>query len=80
MLQRDPIATDTVSLKNTYLKEFESRKQAGSNLDVKALPQKKTCQPLTLDKETDMEIQQYLLALREAGGAVNCAVARASAV
>ena len=39
-----------------------------------------TEKPLTLDEETDMEIQQYLLALCEAGGAVNCAIARASAI
>lgn len=65
--------------KNAYLKELQSRKRAGSELEVKALPQKKTGRPLTLDDETDMEIQQYLLALREAGGAVNCAIVTASA-
>ena len=66
--------------KNAYLNELESRKRADSDLDVKALPQKKTGQPLTLDEDTDMEVQQYLLALREAGGAINGAIARASAM
>ena len=66
--------------KNAYLKELESRKRSGSELDVKTLPQKKTGRPLILDEETDKEIQQYLLALREVGGAVNCAIARASAM
>ena len=47
---------------------------------MKTLPQKKTGRPLILDEETDKEIQQYLLALREAGSAVNCAIARASAM
>ena len=55
--------------KNAYLKELESRKRSGSELDVKTLPQKKTGRPLILDEETDKEIQQYLLVLREAGGA-----------
>ena len=66
--------------KNVYLQELRSRKRGGSELEVKTLPQKKTGRPLTLDEETDMEIQQYLLALREAGGAVNGAIARASAM
>jgi len=35
--------------------------------------------PLLLDEKTDKEVQMYLLVLREAGGAVNCAIARASA-
>ena len=66
--------------KNAYLKELDSRKRSGRELDVKTLPQKKTGRPLILDEETDKEIQQYLLALREAGGAVNCAIVRASAM
>ena len=44
------------------------------------MPQKKTGQPLILDEETDKEIQQYLLTLCEGGVAVDCAIARASAM
>lgn len=54
---------------------MESRKRAGSDIATK-----KTGRPLTLDEETDMEAQQYLFALHEAGGAVNGAIARASAM
>ena len=49
-------------------------------MEVKALLWKKTGRPLTLDEETDMEIQKYLLTLHEAGGSVSCAIARAGAM
>ena len=66
--------------KNVYLQELQARKRSGSELEVKTLPQKKAGRPLTVDEETDMEIQKYLQALCEASGAVNCAIARASAM
>ena len=47
---------------------------------MKTLQQKETDRPLILDEEADKEIQQYLLLLCEAGGAVNCAIVRASAM
>ena len=32
-----------------------------------------------MDEQSDKEVQMYLLALREAGGSINCAIAKASA-
>ena len=55
------------------------RESAGSDLCITALPQKKTGRPLLLDEQTDREVQMYLLALCEAGDAVNCAIAKVSA-
>ena len=66
--------------KNVYLQELQSRKQSDCEMEVKTLLRKKTGRPLTLDEETDMEIQKYLLTLHEAGGSVSCAIARAGAM
>ena len=66
--------------KNSYLQELQTRKRSGNaDVAITALPPKKTGRPLLLDEKTDKEVQMYLLALREAGGAVNRGIARASA-
>ena len=65
---------------NAYLRELQNRKRSGDDdVAIIELPPKKTGRPLLLDEQTDREVQMYLLALREAGGGVNCAIARASA-
>jgi len=57
----------------------EAKKRGRSpDLDVKALPKKKCGRPLTLQEEIDLEVQQYILHLREISGPVNGAVVRAS--
>ena len=62
------------------LRVEEAKKRAVSpDLDVKTLPMKKRGRPLTLQEEIDLEVQQYILHLREIGGPVNGAVVRASA-
>ena len=43
------------------------------------LPPKKVGRPLSLGEDLDKEVQAYLLNLREVGGVVNGAIARASA-
>ena len=66
--------------KNSYLRELQERKHSGDDdVAITELPPKKTGRPLLLDEQTDREVQMYLLSLREAGGVVNCAIARASA-
>ena len=66
--------------RNAYTLELKARKRAGKDIDVKTLPAKKVGRPPLLDEEIDKEIQKYLLMLREAGGAVNDAIARSAAV
>ena len=66
--------------KNAYLRELQNQKCSGDDdVAITELPLKKTGRPLLLDEQTDREVQMYLLALHEAGGGVNCAIARASA-
>ena len=48
-------------------------------MSILELPPKKVGRPLTLVEELDKEVQTYLLQLREVGGVVNGAIARASA-
>jgi len=43
------------------------------------LPPSRRGRPLLWDGQTDKEVQMYLLSLCEAGGGVNCAIAKASA-
>ena len=65
--------------KNAYLNELETRKHSGNDVAITALPPKKTGRPLLLDEQTDREVQMYLIAPYEAGGGINCAIAKASA-
>ena len=66
--------------KNAYLCELQNRKRSGDDdVAITELPPKKTGRPLLLDEQTDREVQLYLLGLHEAGGGVNCTIARASA-
>ena len=65
--------------KNAYLRELQERKRSGDDVSITELSPKKTGRPLLLDEQMDREVQMYLLSLREAGGSVNCAIARASA-
>ena len=45
---------------------------------MQTLPKKKCSRPLTLPEEIDMEVQQYILHLREIGASINGTVVRAS--
>ena len=65
--------------KNVYLRELQERKHSSDDVSITELPPKMTGRPLLLDEQMDREVQMYLLSLREAGGSVNCAIARASA-
>ena len=66
--------------KNSLLQELQTRKRSGNaDVAITALPPKKTGRPLLLDEKTDKEVQMYLLALREPGGTVTCAITRANA-
>ena len=65
--------------RDTYTLELKARKRAGKDIDIKTLPAKKVGRPPLLDEEIDKEVQKYLLMLREAGGAVNGAIARSAA-
>jgi len=60
------------------VKEAKKRR-ASPDLDVQTLPKKKCGRPLTLQEEIDMEVQKYILHLRQIGSTVNGAVVRASA-
>ena len=47
--------------------------------DVSVLPPKKHGRPVLLGEELDKKVQQYLLKVREGGGAVSAQIAIASA-
>jgi len=67
--------------KNSLLQELQTRKRSGNaDVAITALPPKKTGRPLLLDEKTDKEVQMYLLALCEAGGAVSCVIASATGI
>ena len=65
--------------RDEYLRQLRDRKQKGEDLEVSELPLKKIGHPLLLGEDIDKQVQAYLMKLREVGGVVNSAIARASA-
>ena len=58
---------------------MNEKKRRREDLSVSELPPKKVGRPLILGEDLDKEVQAYLLNLREVGGVVNGAIAKASA-
>ena len=68
-------------IKDAYKKEMSRKRKASEDGDIliKELPGKKRGSPLLLGESIDHVVQQYVLKLRECGGAVNTAVVVAGA-
>ena len=66
--------------KAAYLKEVRVQVKAGvKEVSVERLPEVPKGRPLLLGKQLDQQVQEYLNALRDAGGVVNTSIAIASA-
>ena len=77
---KDSLKESTIrGWRNEYCRQLKEKKRRGEDLSVSELPPKKVGRPLSLGEDLDKEVQAYLLNLREVGGVVNGAIARASA-
>ena len=56
-----------------------TKRSGNADVAITASPPKKMGRPLLSDEKTGKKAQMHLLALCEVGGAVNCAITRASA-
>lgn len=66
-------------IKRSYLAELNRRGAEDDDFVIGGLPTKKRGRPLLLGSRLDVEVQQYLLKVRECGGAVNTAITMAGA-
>ena len=66
-------------LKAEYLKELETKRRKGHDDQVTCLATKQSGRPLLLGNSHDKTVQDYINALRAAGGVVNTAIVMAAA-
>ena len=65
--------------KAKYLQEARTKRRAGDDSALRALPNRKSGRPLMLGDDLDKQVRAYLTSLRENGAAVNTAIAIACA-
>ena len=74
---KDSLKESTIrGWKNDYCRELNEKKRR--RFECFRASNEKVGQPLTLGEDLDKEVQAYLINLREVGGVVNGAIARAS--